>query len=82
VQPASTPSMDEDDLAASLHIGVGVTSPDSSDYGEVAIVIGGDSTSIASGFTSLEVYLHEPTQLPAWPILPHRCPVIQPKRDK
>ena len=82
VQPAATPSVDEDDQAVGQHIGGGGTSSDSSDHGEAAIATPGGSTSTASGSTSSGVYLRGPSQLPARPIPLHRRPVIRPNGDK
>ena len=61
VQPAATPSVDEDDQAVGLHIGGGGTSSDSSDHGDVAIATPGGSTSTASGSTLSGVYLRGPS---------------------
>ena len=82
VQPAATPSVDEDDQAVGLHIGGGGTSSDSSDHGEATIATAGGSTCTASGSTSSGVYLRGPSQLPVRPIPLHRCPVIRPSGDK
>ena len=82
VQPAATPSVDEDDQAVGLHIGGGGTSSDSSDHREAAIATPGGSTSTASASTSSGVYLRRPSQLPARPIPLHRGPVIRPSGDK